>query len=65
MSIKRSGASNKELWLMIVYGFCSVFENHFKHIIKDDNHREIKGKDYTVDYFADDEKTSYLKSLYV
>lgn len=38
--------------------FSSVFENHFEQIIKDDNHREIKGKDFTIDYFVDDEKVS-------
>ena len=38
--------------------FGSVFENHFKEIIKNDNHREIKGKDFAIDYFADDEKVS-------
>jgi len=45
--------------------FCSVFENHFKQIIKNDNHREIKGSDYSIDYFTDDEKVSNkILSLY-
>lgn len=45
--------------------FCTVFENHFEQIIKDDNHREIKGKDFAIDYFADDEKVSNkMLSLY-
>jgi hypothetical protein len=45
--------------------FCALFENHFEHIIRNDNHREIKGKDYVIDYFVDDEKVSNkMLSLY-
>lgn len=45
--------------------FCSAFEGHFKEIIKDDNHREIKGKDFAIDYFVDDEMASNkMVSLY-
>lgn len=45
--------------------FCSVLESHFEQIIKDDNHREIKGKDYSIDYFIDDEEVSNkMLSLY-
>lgn len=45
--------------------FCSALENHFTHVIKIDNHREIKGKDFTIDYFEDDEKVSNkMFSLY-
>jgi hypothetical protein len=45
--------------------FCSVFESHFAEIVKDGNHREIKGKDFTIDYFTDDEPVSNkLVSLY-
>lgn len=45
--------------------FCSVFENHFAEIVKDDNHREIKGKDFAIDYFIDDEPVSNkMMSLY-
>ena len=45
--------------------FCSVLENHFEEIRKDDNHREIKGNDYSIDYFNDDEKMSNkVLSLY-
>lgn len=45
--------------------FCSALENHFIHVIKIDNHREIKGKDFTIDYFEDDEKVSNkMFSLY-
>lgn len=38
--------------------FCSALENHFKQVIKSDNHREIKGKDFAIDYFEDDENVS-------
>ena len=45
--------------------FCSAFENHFGNIDKDDNHREIKGKDFAIDYFVDDEPVSNkMLSLY-
>jgi hypothetical protein len=45
--------------------FGSAFENHFNKIIKDDNHREIKGKDFAIDYFVDDDKVSNkMLSLY-
>jgi len=45
--------------------FCSAFENHFKDIIITDDHREIKGKDFTIDYFTDEDKVSNkMISLY-
>lgn len=45
--------------------FCAVFESHFTEIVKDDNHREIKGKDFVIDYFIDDEPVSNkMMSLY-
>ena len=45
--------------------FCFVFENHFHNITKDGNHRTIKGKDYIIDYFIDDEPVSNkMLSLY-
>ena len=45
--------------------FCSVFDGHFNQIEQDDNHRTIKGKDFTIDYFLDDEPVSNkMLSLY-
>ena len=45
--------------------FCSVLENHFENIIKDDNHIEIKGNDFAIHYFNYDEKMSNkMLSLY-
>ena len=45
--------------------FCSALEDHFAQIVKDDNHREIKGNDFTIDYFLDEEKVSNkMMSLY-
>ena len=38
--------------------FCSALESHFPEIVKEDNHREIKGKDFEIDYFIDKEKVS-------
>jgi hypothetical protein len=45
--------------------FCSAFESHFTEVIKDDDHREIQGKDFTIDYFIDEDKVSNkMVSLY-
>jgi len=45
--------------------FCNAFESHFIHIIKDKNHREIIGNDFSVDYFTEDEPVSNkMISLY-
>jgi hypothetical protein len=45
--------------------FCSALEDHFAQIVKDDNHREIKGNDFAIDYFLDEEKVSNkMMSLY-
>ena len=45
--------------------FCAVFEDHFEKIIIDDDHREIIGNDFSIDYFTDDEKVSHkMLSLY-
>lgn len=45
--------------------FSSVLEKHFDQVIKNDNHREIKGKDFAIDYFDDCEKVSNkMFSLY-
>lgn len=38
--------------------FCSFFKNHFEQIEENDNHREIKGTDFVIDYFIDDEPVS-------
>jgi hypothetical protein len=45
--------------------FDAALEAHFQNIVKDGNHREIKGTDYSIDYFTDDEPVSNkLLSLY-
>jgi hypothetical protein len=47
------------------FDFCSAFESYFDNITKDDNHREIKGNDFAIDYFGDDEPVSNkMLSLY-
>lgn len=38
--------------------FCSAFEDHFKNIVKNGEHREVRGKNFTIDYFTDDEDVS-------
>lgn len=45
--------------------FNAVFENYFKEILRDGKHREIKGKEYAIDYFVSDENASIqLLNLY-
>jgi hypothetical protein len=38
--------------------FCSVFANHFQQIKQDDDHRSIQGRDFTIEYFLDNEPVS-------
>ena len=50
---------------LIPIDFCSILENHFANIRKNDEHREIVGNDYSIDYFIDDELVSNkMISLY-
>lgn len=45
--------------------FNAVFEKHFSTIKRDGNHREIVGKDFSIDYFIDEEPvTNKILSLY-
>ncbi|MCE7995228.1 MAG: hypothetical protein HEP71_24840 [Roseivirga sp.] len=45
--------------------FCSILESSFPKVIIDNNHREIKGKDFSIDYFIDEEPVSNkILSLY-
>ena len=45
--------------------FSEILEKSFKDIIVTENHREIKGKDFSIDYFQDNEKVSNkMISLY-
>ena len=43
---------------LIPIDFCEILDNNFIEIIKNKNHREIKGKDFSVDYFIDEGKVS-------
>jgi hypothetical protein len=47
---------NEELFLPI--DFNAILEKHFDNIIVDDNHREIKGDTYSINYFVDTEPVS-------
>jgi hypothetical protein len=50
---------------LIPIDFCSILENHFEGIIKDEDHREIRGKDFSICYFSDNEYASnILLNLY-
>ena len=45
--------------------FSGILENSFERINKKENHREIVGTDFTIDFFADYEDTSnFMLSLY-
>ncbi|WP_405604202.1 hypothetical protein [Polaribacter sp. Asnod1-A03] len=37
--------------------FSTILEKSFVEIISDENHREIKGSDYSIDFFIDKEPT--------
>lgn len=38
--------------------FNAILEKHFDNILVDENHREIKGNNYSINYFVDTELTS-------
>lgn len=38
--------------------FNAVLEKHFNNMLVNDGHREIKGADYSINYFVDNEPTS-------
>ena len=45
--------------------FTEILGNSFEEVIKDGNHREIKGKDYSINFFTDNELVSNkMLSLY-
>ncbi|WP_298321279.1 hypothetical protein [uncultured Aquimarina sp.] len=45
--------------------FRGILESSFDRIKKDDNHREIIGTDFTIDFFTDNEHSSnFMLSLY-
>jgi hypothetical protein len=45
--------------------FGNVLEKHFENISKDTSHRSIKGKDFVIEFFADEELDSnILLNLY-
>lgn len=45
--------------------FSGILESSFDRIKKDDNHREIIGTDFTIDFFADNKHSSnFMLSLY-
>ena len=45
--------------------FTGILESSFNEVIENDNHREIKGKDFSIDFFTDDEMVSNkMLSLY-
>jgi hypothetical protein len=35
--------------------FCEIFLRHFQNIKKDENHREIIGLEFSIEYFEDEE----------
>ncbi|NKI30429.1 hypothetical protein [Croceivirga thetidis] len=50
---------------LVPIDFSSILEKSFDNIVKDENHREIKGKDFSIDFFTDDKLVSNkMLSLY-
>jgi hypothetical protein len=45
--------------------FSQILESSFSDIVRDDNHREIKGTDFSIDFFTDEElESNKMLSLY-
>ena len=45
--------------------FSGILESSFDKIKKDDNHRKVIGKDFTIDFFSDKEPSSnFMLQLY-
>ncbi|MCK8521279.1 hypothetical protein M0D21_06865 [Aquimarina sp. D1M17] len=45
--------------------FSGILENLFERVKKDDNHREIIGKNFAIDFFSSNEHSSnFMLSLY-
>ncbi len=50
---------------LVPIDFTQILESSFAEIVTDDNHREIKGKDFSIDFFTDEELLSNkMISLY-
>lgn len=50
---------------LVPISFALIFESHFKNIVKHDEHHEIKGNGFSIDYFYNGEPSSnILLSLY-
>ena len=50
---------------LVPIDFTGILERSFKDVIKDNNHLEIKGEDFSIDFFTDDEPVSNkMLSLY-
>ncbi|MFC0515804.1 hypothetical protein ACFFGT_16400 [Mucilaginibacter angelicae] len=50
---------------LIPVSFALIFEAYFKNIVKEKNHREIKGDNFAINYFDDSEPSSNIMlSLY-
>ena len=46
--------------LFIPTDFTLAMHQHFNHLITDDGHREIRGNDFSINYFIDEEPTGNL-----
>jgi hypothetical protein len=45
---------------LVPTNFCEIFESGFGSIIQDDDHRSIRGNNYSIEYFTDEELTSNM-----
>ena len=46
--------------ILIPTSFCEILENSFGDVIKNEDHREIKRPDYSIDFFADQEQAGVI-----
>jgi hypothetical protein len=62
---KIASLEDLEKELLVPIDFNSILESHFDNIIIDGDYREIKGQDYSIDYYVGTEPVSnILFSLY-
>jgi len=61
-SLKQKVATPEEISddLFVPVDFDAVLVKHIKHITAEDDHREIKGDNYSINYFVDSEPKGYL-----
>jgi hypothetical protein len=57
---KIDSIENLEEDLLIPIDFYSIIQRNFENFLETENHIEIIGKDYSIEYFKDEDATSNL-----